>query len=71
MANDGVAELLAADHENWTARLCGSILRRGFAAGSQVEQLKLQGRQVGRFLGWRGDVGHRWCSLVHFRLTVG
>ena len=39
--------LLAADHENQTSGILGSLHRHRFATGGQVEQLKLKSGQVG------------------------
>ncbi len=63
VGNRGRRCLLAADHENWAARLLGSVHRHRFAAGSQDEQLKLQGGQVGGLLGWRCRCSHWWGTV--------
>ena len=48
--------LLAADHDYGSTGHLRAVHRHGFAAGGQVEQLKLQGRQVGRLPAGVGGV---------------
>ena len=65
----GAAEpaLLAANHDYRAMQLLGSRLRRAvhlFRASGQIGKLKLQGREVGGFFGWRCPGSHQLRFLV-------
>ena len=66
-----LAELLAADHQNWASNLLASVLRHGLGVGGQIKQFALQRREVGRLLRRLGRVAHWWGPGVLTDKMIG